>query len=550
MGGTLKKYELQERKSEDPYHCTDLVYNNEEKKKYIIKQIKIKSFGKESFNNLKKEVVKFSNYNHNNLINYEYEEDPKKESFTIKMEYYEKSNLREFINFHKDKKKYINKTVLYLIILDICLGIKKMHQNNFIHSDLNPEKLYIDNNYRIKISSPGISKYLKNNRNGPNLTNYTSPESMKEIYDTKSDIWSLGCIIYELSTLKCCFEGNWMEMMNKITNSDYNKEILDEEIKDIVELCLEKDYNKRSDINGIYRKIIRLLDDFTIPNSSDNKSRGFFLRNKITIYLEIKKEDVNKEIYFLDNTKFHDKLGELNENNTTIFFPDNNIYLQFKKYHKFEKEGNYELTLNFTTRLKDCSYMFYGCDNIVKIDLSNFESHNVTNMDEMFCGCNNLSVLDLSSFYTSSVKTMKYMFFLCDALSEINLSNFDTGEVTNMSGMFFLCSNLKNLDLKYFNTKNVRDMSEMFFGCQNLEDLNLSSFDTEKVKCMRGMFYKCTNLQKINLSIFGKNATDMSNMFSHCKSLSKINAFYFKPLNTDKDTMFNECNNDLINKYK
>ena len=37
MGGTLKKYELQERKSEDPYHCTDLVYNNEEKKKYIIK---------------------------------------------------------------------------------------------------------------------------------------------------------------------------------------------------------------------------------------------------------------------------------------------------------------------------------------------------------------------------------------------------------------------------------------------------------------------------------------------------------------------------------
>ena len=59
------------------------------------------------------------------------------------------------------------------------------------------------------------------------------------------------------------------------------------------------------------------------------------------------------------------------------------------------------------------------------------------------------------------------MFYKCLSLKEINLSNFNTNNVTNMRGMFFKCSTLKELNLSNFNTNNVIDMEGMFYGCSD-----------------------------------------------------------------------------------
>ena len=57
---------------------------------------------------------------------------------------------------------------------------------------------------------------------------------------------------------------------------------------------------------------------------------------------------------------------------------------------------------------------------------------------------------------------MSYMFSRCSSLKELNLSNFNTNNVTHMFGMFFGCSSLKELNLSNFNTNNVTDMRNMF----------------------------------------------------------------------------------------
>ncbi len=62
------------------------------------------------------------------------------------------------------------------------------------------------------------------------------------------------------------------------------------------------------------------------------------------------------------------------------------------------------------------------------------------------------------------------MFRGCSSLSNLNLSNFNTQNVTNMSYMFYECSSLSNLDLSNFKTQNVTDMSEMFNGCSSLKN--------------------------------------------------------------------------------
>ena len=60
---------------------------------------------------------------------------------------------------------------------------------------------------------------------------------------------------------------------------------------------------------------------------------------------------------------------------------------------------------------------------------------------------------------------MECMFSGCSSLKQLNLSNFNTNNVTDMVGMFSGCSSLEELNLSNFNTKNVTNMECMFSGC-------------------------------------------------------------------------------------
>ena len=70
---------------------------------------------------------------------------------------------------------------------------------------------------------------------------------------------------------------------------------------------------------------------------------------------------------------------------------------------------------------------------------------------------------------------MTGMFFECSSLKEINLSNFNTNNVTNMSYMFSECSSLKDLNLSNFNTTNVTNMNYMFDRCSDELKLKIRS---------------------------------------------------------------------------
>ena len=62
------------------------------------------------------------------------------------------------------------------------------------------------------------------------------------------------------------------------------------------------------------------------------------------------------------------------------------------------------------------------------------------------------------------------MFYGCSSLTNIDLSNFNTNNVTYMNGMFGECTSLTNINLSNFNTNNVTDMNGMFYGCKKLKN--------------------------------------------------------------------------------
>lgn len=157
----------------------------------------------------------------------------------------------------------------------------------------------------------------------------------------------------------------------------------------------------------------------------------------------------------------------------------------------------------------DLNYLFYSCSSLTTLDVSNFNTSNVTNMSSMFYNCSSLTSLDVSKFNTSNVTKMTAMFNSCTKLTSLNVSNFDTSKVTDMGFMFYGCSKLTALDVINFNTSNVTDMYGMFYGCSSLKTIYASSsFVTTNITSSSSMFSNCSNLVGGNGTTYNSSYVD------------------------------------------
>ena len=206
--------------------------------------------------------------------------------------------------------------------------------------------------------------------------------------------------------------------------------------------------------------------------SKANKVDSATRENFITA--EIKVEDASKSIRLFNsyenatrNNIKNDPECEINYNENEII---KNIEIKLDEIpiqtidtylYKFPKGKTYKIKYSFKGKLTKTNYMFYSCDSIIKLDLSNFNTKNVTDMSFMFSYCKNLKSLDLTNFNTENVTNMESMFYLCKSLTSLNLSSFNFGKVDNMENMFAYCSSLKKLvvpDLNSFNEKRKKNL--------------------------------------------------------------------------------------------
>ena len=208
---------------------------------------------------------------------------------------------------------------------------------------------------------------------------------------------------------------------------------------------------------------------------------------------------------------------------------------------------NNNVTLIFDREIISCANMFSGLKNIKEIDLSNFDTSKVIDMNSMFKECTNLEKINFGNINASSVKNMNNLFLSCENLMSINLSNFDTSSVTNMSGMFARCYKIKIIDASSFNTTKVENMEDMFGYCRELESLNVSSFNTSNVKTMKGMFIDCQKLLYIDLQNFnGNSLVNILYMFAWIGNLKYINLYNFATIrNLNSDSIFKDTSTDL-----
>jgi surface protein len=183
-------------------------------------------------------------------------------------------------------------------------------------------------------------------------------------------------------------------------------------------------------------------------------------------------------------------------------------------------------TLDLGQRLDN---VFYGCSNLTELNVSNWDTSNVTNFNLFANGCTNLQSLDVSNWDTSNVTNFPGFALGCTNLQSLDVSNWDTSNVTNFTGFANNCTNLQSLDVSNWDTSNVTNFTQFALGCTNLQSLDVSNWDTSNVTSFIAFVLGCTNLQNLDVSNWDtSNVTNFTQFAQSCTNLTTLtvgNAF-------------------------
>ena len=189
------------------YQVQKRTNNNKDRRILILKQISIKNSDinledtSELLKQAKNESLILSNLNYKYIVKY-HESFIEDDYLNIIMDYYEKGDLYFLINNLIQKNEYLEEEKIWHFFIQLSLGLEYIHQKKIIHRDLKPMNIFLSKNNTIKIGDLGFAKILKNQTKSNTFLGtpyYMSPEVCEgKPYNSKNDVWALGCILYEL----------------------------------------------------------------------------------------------------------------------------------------------------------------------------------------------------------------------------------------------------------------------------------------------------------------------------------------------------------------
>lgn len=221
----------------------------------------------------KNEVTILKTLKHPNIVRY-LNSYVSSKALCIVMEFATKGNLYEKICQQRTTRRYFDQRAVLNMFCQILHGLNHIHSKNIIHRDLKSENILISGrkNDVVKIADFGISKILVDTNQATTTigtTNYLAPEICDgKPYDMKSDIWSLGCILYEMCALERMFDGSIANIVFSITTrriKSVNVRIYSPDMQDVIETMLTASPIRRPNTHAIARFPIIVPTLLTVP---------------------------------------------------------------------------------------------------------------------------------------------------------------------------------------------------------------------------------------------------------------------------------------------
>ena len=396
----MENYELVCQIGKGNFGRISKIIRKSDQKTLIWKELDYGQMSEKEKEQIVSEVNILRELKHPNIVRY-YDRiiDKKHSRIYIIMEYCEGGDLNQLIKRCKKTGEFIAEDIIWKIFTQVLLAIHVIHnhkEGKILHRDIKPSNVFLDKDNNVKLGDFGLSRELSNESkfaySHVGTPYYMSPEQIDETkYNEKSDIWSLGCFLYELTTFHPPFEAkNQIMLAMRIKSGKVEKinKRYSEELWRVITWMLTVNYNNRpssEDLLNIPQVCIRLREK----------------RIKDTLYkLKLFEEKLNlrdKEQKERED-KLNDKEKNLNKKENELLIKENELKekeneLKEKENELKEKEKkikNSSIISNTTTT----GYSSKFPSSINSNDLNNMNNSNNSHNNYM---SNNIDVYSIKN---------------------------------------------------------------------------------------------------------------------------------------------------------
>ena len=315
---SLKDFKIGKQLGKGAFGSVCIVTRLADQKTYAMKQVKISSLSQKERENAVNEIRILASLQHPNIVGYYeafYESTTK--TMNIVMEFADDGDLDGKLKQCIKSHRIFDESQMWSWIIQLLEGLKYLHDNKIIHRDLKCANLFLMKNGLLKIGDLNVSKLNKQKyaQTQTGTPYYCAPEIWEDKpYDYKCDIWSVGCILYELCTHHPPFRGTSLrDLYQNVMKGRYEpiSNAYSSDLRNFIGKMLILDPRKRPTVND-------LLNTEIIKKKIDEKKNNNIIAKAV--------ENSNAHANFIKTIKLPKNLNDINR------------ALPKKRYKNIEKE--------------------------------------------------------------------------------------------------------------------------------------------------------------------------------------------------------------------
>ena len=505
---------------------------------YALKKVKLINLSEKERKNALNEVRLLASIKSKLVISYkEAFFDEKDNTLGMVMEFADGGDLYQKIVQNRKTQRLFEESDIWRIFIQLVKGLKALHELNILHRDLKSANVFLMQDGSVKLGDLNVSKVQ---RKGMGYTQtgtpyYASPEVWNDKpYDTKSDIWSLGCVLYEMITLRPPFRAQNMEgLYKKVIQGRFNRipNKFTNDLFKIVQLLLQVSPEKRPSCEEILKNqiILKRIEYFKNYSGDDNSEDQALLKTilvpKNLLVLSEKLPKPNYGYRSVNNRKvnINYNLNEYKTSDLKTNIEEINNNLNTAENNKNENKEEKKINVNNNNKEKEM--------NNIKVIKNSNQNNNINenkSCDEINNKINSLIVKNniiKSSVSKGQLPTIKRIVIKSDNLNEAEKKD--------------------NIHIPYnYNSDNIRKKNKIFdiLNKKNLIRVNQIN-----------QLYHPYNINKIRknensniiLNLNSNNNNNSNNKGNNLYDIYKESSYVKKPpkikLNPIKKTLLNIC---------
>ena len=538
---------------------------------YALKKVKLMNLSEKEKENSLNEVRILASVKSNFVVSYkEAFFDEKDNTLCIVMEFADRGDLYQKIVAHKKSAKFFEESDIWRIFIQLVKGLKALHDLKILHRDMKSANVFLFSNGCAKLGDLNVSKVA---RRGLGYTQtgtpyYASPEVWKDKpYDHKSDVWSLGCVLYEMITLRPPFRAKDMEgLFNKVCKGQYSRipDRFSEDLFKIVQYLLQVNSIQRPSCEQILQHpiILKRIEYFKSFGGEDENEDKCLLK---TIHMP-------KNLLFLSN-----KLPKRNYDKQ--FNDTNKNEEENKNYRSFNKLASLNNNLANTSNNNDTSKENKenkSCSNHPKRPVKLIPLNNNLNKN---IDLNSIIEREKENILMNKENNKQELYILQNNKNKNNILNIKNKSTNNSSNDLIINKKINNLplninsinnnkillkkeDMYYFNviSKQKEDLRKLMLKNNNINRRlnyinNNSQINVSPIKDLNKIFMpnlnnksvpkKMNNYKIIKNKYYIHSPPYLKGYEKYGKNINKMNYEYGRNYNYDMNNVNVNINNIL-----